>query len=107
MLNGIYDNQRTGHREEYLNGVLICRAGWVTLRCRPWRYYNDVPKGTIVRIDPNWRESLQPGDNVIWPGDKRSHVVLTVDRDAGTATLRRTCDDDDEDHIVADIAELE
>ena len=103
MLNGIYDNQRTGHREEYLEGVLVGRAGWVTLRCRPWRYYNDVPKGTIMRGNSNWRAELQAGAEVIWPGDQRAHKVLTVDQDAGTCML----ENGDDEPISCTIAELE
>jgi hypothetical protein len=102
MLNGMYDNNGTGHREQYLNGVLVGRAGWVTLRVRPWGFYNDVPKGMIMRGDPNWRAELQVGAMVIWPGDQRQHAVLTVDQADGTCTL----DNGDDDPIACTIAEL-
>jgi hypothetical protein len=45
--HGIYDNTATMQREQWQCGVLVGYASWVTLRVRPWGFYNDLPKDKL------------------------------------------------------------
>jgi hypothetical protein len=86
----------------YECGVLIGYASLYATRCRPWMYYNDLPKGAIMRGDPNWRAELAAGATVRY-GDG-AYVVQSVDQDAGTVML---IDPNSDEPMCANIAELE